>query len=316
MMTRQMGLGLGRMDTSRFYGGQTGALWAAMSAKMRSAVKSEDTLKAMSSQITSQFGAESSLLHEDAMPAPGGLMVYTRIVRFAHYPAPMVVLFAFSGGGGKTEGVIEGFYIKPEPNPAPSSFLDYKDKTPLTFPLEGEWTIYQGGRTVAENYHAATPDERFAYDIVRLKDSRLYATDGKTNADWYGFAQPVMADAAGKVVVAIDQYDDNEPLKPSETIPKFGNSVVIDHGDGEFSMYAHLKRGSVTVKQGETVKAGQGIAQTGNSGNSPFTHLHYHLQTTGEWFNGQGLPVQFGSVAVNGKAVKDAEPVRGDVVSR
>ncbi len=309
-----MALGLGRMDTARFYRGEDGPLWASMSEKMKAALKGEDSLKVFASQVSQQFGGEAALLHEDAMPLPGGLMVYTRVVKYARYPAPMVVQVAFSGGVESAR--IEGFYIKPEPNPAATSFLAYKDKTPLTFPLEGEWTIYQGGRTVAENYHAATPDERFAYDIVRLKDSRLYATDGKTNADWYGFGQPVVADAAGKVVVAIDMYDDNEPLKPSETNPKFGNSVVIDHGDGEFSMYAHLKRGSVTVKQGETVKAGQAIGQTGNSGNSPFSHLHYHLQTTGEWFNGQGLPVQFGSVTLNGKVVKDAEPVRGDTVAR
>jgi murein DD-endopeptidase MepM/ murein hydrolase activator NlpD len=309
-MSRDAALALGRADIHRFYKAEKGSLWASMSEKMKAAMKSEDALLAMSAQIQSQFGEETSVLHEDALPVPGGLMAYTRIVKFEKYPAPMVVTFAFS------PAAIEGFFIKPEPNPAPTDFLGYKDKTRLFFPLHGAWTIYQGGRTVAENYHAATPDERFAYDIVMLKEGQLYKTDGKINEDWYSFGQPVLADADGQVVKAIDAYDDNQPLKPSETNPKYGNSVVIDHGNGEFSMYAPLKRGSVTVKEGQTAKAGQQIGLTGNSGNSPFTHLHYHLQNSGEWFNGQGLPVSFSNIVVNGKLVTDAEPVRGDTVEQ
>jgi murein DD-endopeptidase MepM/ murein hydrolase activator NlpD len=81
-------------------------------------------------------------------------------------------------------------------------------------------------------------------------------------------------------------------------------------------MYAHLKKGSVMVKAGDTVKAGQKIAEVGNSGNAPFSHLHYHLQTTPEWMNGLGLPTTFVSLKVDGKVVESAEPVRGDVVER
>jgi len=319
-ISRADALQLGRADTKLFYQGKKGQLWEDMSSQMKEGLKSEDTLLAISSQVNSEFGVESAVLHEDAMPAPGGMMVYTRIVKFERNPSPALLTFTFGGRSvadkSAPRAIIAGFFIKPEPNPAPTEFLKYKDKSLLRFPLSGEWTIYQGGRTVGENYHSASADERFADDIVLLKDGQLYRTDGKTNADWYGFAQPVFADADGKVVKALDAYDDNDPLKPSSTNPRYGNTVVIDHGNGEFSMYAHLKRGSVLVKEGQAVKSGQPIGMTGNSGNSPFTHLHYHLQNTPEWFNGQGLPIAFAEIVLNGKPAKDAEAVRGDRVEQ
>lgn len=311
-LSRDRAIELGREDTQRFYAGESAELWRAMSAKMIEALKDESALKSFAAQVAAQFGTESTVLHEDAMPVPPKYVLYTRIVRYAKYPSPMIVSFTFSGAG-----TIEGFFVRPEANPAPSDNLGYKDKTRFTWPLAGSWTVYQGGRTVGENYHAAYPDQRFAYDLVALSaNGQLFTGDGAKNEEWFGFGQPVLADADGTVVKAIDQYEDNVPMHPSATNPKYGNSVVIDHGDGEFSMYAHLKRGSLMVKTGDKVKTGQRIASVGNSGNAPFAHLHFHVQTTSEWFNGQGLPVVFTQVSLNGRKVDEAEPVRGDTVER
>ncbi len=43
----------------------------------------------------------------------------------------------------------------------------------------------------------------------------------------------------------------------ASTAPKPGNNLVIDHGNGEFSMYGQLKHGSVNVKASDKLKAGQ-----------------------------------------------------------
>ena len=72
----------------------------------------------------------------------------------------------------------------------------------------------------------------------------------------------------------------------------FGNYVVIDHGNGEFSHLGHLKPGSVKVAAGDKVRAGQPIAQVGTSGSSLFPHLHYELATTAGT-DGEGVPSQF-----------------------
>jgi murein DD-endopeptidase MepM/ murein hydrolase activator NlpD len=60
--------------------------------------------------------------------------------------------------------------------------------------------------------------------------------------------------------------------------PAYGNAVVIRHGNGTYSQYAHLSK--VTVRIGQVVKTGQEIARSGNTGNSSGPHLHFEIRTT------------------------------------
>ncbi|MFE2282043.1 M23 family metallopeptidase [Streptomyces sp. NPDC059454] len=60
--------------------------------------------------------------------------------------------------------------------------------------------------------------------------------------------------------------------------PAYGNAVVIKHGNGTYSQYAHLSQ--VDVKIGQIVKTGQKIALSGNTGNSSGPHLHFEIRTT------------------------------------
>ncbi|GHE76223.1 M23 family metallopeptidase [Streptomyces lavendulocolor] len=60
--------------------------------------------------------------------------------------------------------------------------------------------------------------------------------------------------------------------------PAYGNAVVIKHGNGRFSQYAHLSR--IDVKIGQKVKTGQTIARSGNTGNSSGPHLHLEIRTS------------------------------------
>ena len=296
---------------AQYLAGNIASIWPKMTPQMHDALKSEVDTKAKLEAAFEQIGHESQVLNERVLPAlSADLMMYTRLSTFDKVPIKMVTTLVIDSAGN-----IAGMSIRGEQNPAESKYLDYKTKTPLRFPLSGEWTIYQGGRSVYDNYHAAYPDERFAYDIVLLHpDGTFAAGAGSKPEDFYGFGQPVVATAPGKIVAAVDQYDDNPVGKPIKGSPKEGNNIVIDHGNGEFSMYAHLKRGSVKVKPGDEVKAGQVLALVGNSGNSPVPHLHYHLQTTPDWFHGDGLPTPFQHLIVNGKPAPNAEPVRGDVV--
>ncbi len=90
----------------------------------------------------------------------------------------------------------------------------------------------------------------------------------------------VFAAAAGKVLRIRDR--ENDLLKTSEEFDKIkqakrecGNGVLIDHGNGLQSIYCHLKQNSVVVKPRQRVKAGQKIAQVGQSGVAEFPHLHF-----------------------------------------
>ncbi len=63
--------------------------------------------------------------------------------------------------------------------------------------------------------------------------------------------------------------------------PAYGNAVVIKHGNGTYSQYAHLSK--VTVNVGQIVKTGQEIAKSGNTGNSSGPHLHFEIRTTANY---------------------------------
>lgn len=56
-----------------------------------------------------------------------------------------------------------------------------------------------------------------------------------------------------------------------------GNYIKLEHLDGKVTLYAHLKKGSLLVSEGDKVAAGQAMAQTGNTGNSYGAHLHLEL---------------------------------------
>ena len=60
----------------------------------------------------------------------------------------------------------------------------------------------------------------------------------------------------------------------------WGNSVIIRHDDNLFSSLSHLKQDSVKVAVGDRVKEGAIIGRCGNSGRSPYPHLHFQFQHT------------------------------------
>ncbi|MBW6509380.1 MAG: peptidoglycan DD-metalloendopeptidase family protein [Desulfuromonadales bacterium] len=61
--------------------------------------------------------------------------------------------------------------------------------------------------------------------------------------------------------------------------PTYGNNLVIDHGYGYQTLYAHNSRN--LVKVGQRVKRGERIAQVGNTGTSTGPHLHYEVHLNG-----------------------------------
>lgn len=61
-----------------------------------------------------------------------------------------------------------------------------------------------------------------------------------------------------------------------------GNGIFIDHGNDWTTQYCHLKKGSLKVKQGDKIKAGQPLAQVGLSGHTDHPHLHLTIRHKGE----------------------------------
>ncbi|MGW0860547.1 peptidoglycan DD-metalloendopeptidase family protein [Streptomyces sp. NPDC002690] len=57
----------------------------------------------------------------------------------------------------------------------------------------------------------------------------------------------------------------------------YGYEIVIRHGDGKYSQYAHLS--ALNVRAGQSVSAGQRIARSGSTGNATGPHLHFEIRT-------------------------------------
>ena len=57
----------------------------------------------------------------------------------------------------------------------------------------------------------------------------------------------------------------------------YGNMVVLDHGSGVYTRYAHLESFSTGIRVGEKVKSGEVMGRMGNSGRVRAVHLHYEI---------------------------------------
>jgi len=62
----------------------------------------------------------------------------------------------------------------------------------------------------------------------------------------------------------------------------YGNTIIIDHGDGVTTLYAHLQSGGIHVSTGQQVRAGQRIGSVGSTGNSTGPHLHWEVRINGQ----------------------------------
>ncbi|SCY16295.1 M23 family metallopeptidase [Microvirga guangxiensis] len=95
----------------------------------------------------------------------------------------------------------------------------------------------------------------------------------------------VVAAADGKVASTREGVPDAFVRKEDvEKISKIGcgNAVVIDHGNGWRTAYCHMAKGSLTVRSGREVKAGEKIGQVGLSGLTEFPHLHFTVLKDGK----------------------------------
>lgn len=209
---------------------------------------------------------------------------------------------------------------------------------PVRNPPQGVWKVSQGHAIGSNHQGSDSQRYAYDIGVIdpsngntNLKDAcdvaaliQQYANDPNydydidPNGDYepkhfsecrLAYGLPIYAAASGVVVSAGDGYPNNFPsgtklpelaLPESDPnhIPGGGNAVSIDHGNGEFSFYAHMRPGSVLVTAGQVVTQGQKLGEVGNTGSSGGTHLHFHLMDN--WSptgHGDGLPVYFTDVS-------------------
>jgi murein DD-endopeptidase MepM/ murein hydrolase activator NlpD len=95
----------------------------------------------------------------------------------------------------------------------------------------------------------------------------------------------VLAAADGKVLRTRDSMEDISVYgrgRESVENTECGNGAIIDHGNGWQTQYCHMAKGSLAVKPGDTVKAGDRIGRIGLSGATEFPHLHFTIRKDGK----------------------------------
>lgn len=164
------------------------------------------------------------------------------------------------------------------------------DTLVIELPVRGQWKL------IKSPGHAP-----FAFDLVAvdeeshkmMKHSRLQHLLGRARAgDSYSWGKPIYAPIDGKVVCAHDGSLDRlelsllrdiwtmlfsqPPLQSDDLTPFAGNHVIIAGAD-TYVFLAHMQNGSLPVKEGDVVVAGQLIGRVGNSGFTLEPHLHLQL---------------------------------------
>ncbi|KOS68640.1 hypothetical protein AEA09_08840 [Lysinibacillus contaminans] len=186
----------------------------------------------------------------------------------------------------------------------PESDRNYTKNTYI-MPITDKWLVTWGGAIEFLNYHYIYENQRYAYDLVIMKNGHSYKDSINENENYYAFNRNIVAPEDGKVVKVLEGIKDNVPCEMNSSQPE-GNCVIIEHKNNEYSMLAHLKQNSIVVNEGEVVKQGQLIGLCGNSGNSSEAHLHFQVMNSSDYLNGQSIRIRF---------LDELEPIQGDFVS-
>lgn len=145
--------------------------------------------------------------------------------------------------------------------------------------------------------------QRFAIDWKQINEAGAFFEGDKTkNESFVDYGAEVIAVADGTITSTLDELVPNTPgvlpardpvLASQLTINNVdGNFIIQDIGDSQYGFYAHLQKGSLLVKPGDTVQKGQVIAKLGNTGNSSVPHMHFHLMNGPSALGSDGLPYE------------------------
>lgn len=174
---------------------------------------------------------------------------------------------------------------------------------PLTYrlPFNGNWRVFR-------THYGATNDQAYALDLI--VDVPVGFAGTKKIHEFPSYNQPILADAPGVIAIAADGIPENT-IGTTNSYDMHGNYVVIDHQNGEFSLFAHLIPGSLKVRPGMVVAAGTELGRCGNSGNSSMPHLHWQVMSQANATGARAIPPRYAPYERNGAMSTDL-PQNGD----
>ncbi|MFX0090866.1 MAG: M23 family metallopeptidase, partial [Candidatus Hodarchaeota archaeon] len=217
----------------------------------------------------------------------------------------------------------------------------YIQKNRYYFPIKGCSFILDGGDLRSAN-HKMFDFQSSGLDIVKiLENGKTYNNDYFNVENHICFGENVFSACNGTVIKVTDGFSDEFNVKGSinddffQTLMRhrenrisqlsekrssldyslLGNSVVVQHSNNEFSLYAHLKKNSIIAEEGQEVKTGQKLADIGNSGSSIIPHLHFQVMNNKNIFKSLALSIVFSDV--QGQLLPFKRPLwTGDIVTK
>lgn len=105
--------------------------------------------------------------------------------------------------------------------------------------------------------------------------SFMWPTSGHISQKYYWYHQAV--DIASRESPAVLASQGGTVTTAGWNAGGYGNFVVIDHGNGYRTLYAHMVNNSIVVQPGQRVKQGQKVGVMGNTGRSTGPHLHFEI---------------------------------------
>jgi murein DD-endopeptidase len=184
--------------------------------------------------------------------------------------------------------------------------LDLNQDDPIVIhsPLRGKnWLAANAPSNTSPHRRAMLPingqphiGQRYAIDWIQLgDDGKSFTGDEHDNKSYHAWDQEIHAVGDGKIVEVKDGIPENVPNSGKLATPisydtLAGNHIIEQLSDDHFAAYAHLRPGTLKVKVGDTVHAGDVLAHLGNTGNSSEPHLHFQVCDAPSFAASEGLP--------------------------
>ena len=189
--------------------------------------------------------------------------------------------------------------------------VDARPPIHISSPLTGSnWIAMNSFGVTSPHRRALLPvsgdlhsTQRYAIDWIKLDDAKIGLNGLSANVKSYpAYAQPILAVSDGTIVGVVEKFPDQVPPKPSgNRFYPGGNTITMAMPDGTFAFYAHIKPGSIRVKEGDQVTRGQVLALVGNAGNSSEPHLHFHITETADSLASNSIPYVIDDFVVEGE---------------
>lgn len=191
-------------------------------------------------------------------------------------------------------------------------------------PVRGRWIACNSPGSRVPSHGVRAHGQMYAVDLVQ--EAADEATDtvpslgwslrGRKPEDFPSYGAPVFAMAPGTVVHVTGQVRDHRARDSWPTLiwmltlegflrvlggarNILGNRVIVQHGDGTYAAYAHLRQGSAVIRAGDRVDTGQQLGQVGNTGNTSEPHLHVQLMDRPHPETAAGLPMHWTGVEID-----------------